>query len=216
MFEDWKRQRQAKRVKPGDGRPLPRFRWWQMLSRSVFTLELRQAGGRVASYAIDVRQWGDKDDGEVRARLYLDGVQHAVSKVPARFEVPGGAIEVVVGNFGMKRCHFVAADGAETQLTPHPRSAEGRRARFDGEHPVASRVIGAVSMVAVLIGVCLALLGIAEAVTQAPPIAEVVGVFDSPLELPLWLTITLGVAAVLGSIDRALRLRSSWLDDLAS
>ena len=215
MFEDWKRQRQAKGVKPGDGRPLPRFRWWQMLSRSVFSIEVGEPTG-TATWSIDVRQWGDKDDGEVRARLYRDGLQHAVSKVPARFTVPGGAIEVVVGSFGIKRCHLVADDGTETQLTPHPRSAEGRRARFDRDHATASRVIGAVSMLAVLVGLVIALLAIAESVSQVPPIAETVGTFDSPLDLPLWLAITLGVTAVVGSVERALRLRSSWIDDLAS
>ncbi|GEK22037.1 hypothetical protein [Cellulomonas xylanilytica] len=216
MMQEWRRRRQAKRVKPGDGSPLPRFRWWQLLSRSLFTLELVGPDGRPSSYAVDVRQAGDKDDGEVRARLYVDGALRMVSRVPARFPVPGGEIEVVVGGFGMKRCHLVAADGSERQLVPHPRSAEGRRARFDRDHPVASRGVGALSLLAVLVGLCLALPALAETISEIPPVAQAVGTFKSPLNLPGWLLVTVGVAAVVGSIERALRLRSSWIDDLAS
>ncbi|MFP5072481.1 hypothetical protein ACLFMI_22795 [Pseudonocardia nantongensis] len=36
--------------------------------------------------------------------------------------------------------------------------------------------------------------------------------FESPVQLPLWLNIALGVGAAVGSTERALRLRYSWLD----
>lgn len=216
MAAGWRRQRQMRRVKPGDGRPLPRLRWWQLLSRSLFTLDVPLPGGGVSVYAVDVRQLGDGSDGEVRARLYRDGALHLVSRVPARFPVPGGEIEVAAGNFGMKRCHLVAADGSERQLVPHPRSAEGRRARFEATHPRLSRVVGVLSTLAVLVGLCLALPEIIEPISQIPPIADSVGSFESPVDLPLWLTVALGAAAVLGSVERALRLRTSWIDALAS
>ncbi|WP_230402283.1 hypothetical protein [Sanguibacter suaedae] len=195
---------------------MPRFRWWQIFSRSVFAIDLRGPDGRARNHCVDVRPWGDRDDGEVRARLYVDGALELVSRVPARFPVPGGEIEVAVGSFGMKRCHHVGDDRTSTPLTPHPRSAEGRRAHLDRAHPTLSRTVGAVSLALVLVGLCLALPPIIEPISQIPPIAESVGTFESPVDLPLWLEITLGILAVLGSVERALRLRSTWIDDLAS
>jgi len=216
MLKRWRRSLQVKRAKPGDGSPLPRFRWWHSLTRTLFTVELPNTEGGISSYAVDVRQLGDKADGEVRARLYIDGALALVSRTPARFEVPGGEIEVIVGSFGMKRCHYVSEDGPERQLIPHPKTAEGRRARFDHDHPAMSRTVGLLAMISVLIGLGVAIPAIIEPLSQTPPIAENLGTFESPLNLPLWLSITIGVAAVLGSIERALRLRSSWIDDLAS
>ena len=211
----WRERRQDRRVKPGDGRPLPPYRWWQALTRSLFSIDLVAPDGRVSTYAVDIRQLGDGDDGAVRARLYVDGTLHLVSRVPARLPVPGGVIEVAVGSFGIKRCHLVA-DGTQTQLVPHPRSAEGRRARLDRDHPSASRVVGVLATVAVLVGLAVTVPEIIEPISQAPPIAENLGTFDSPFDPPLWLAISLGAGAVLGSVERALRLRSSWLDNLAS
>ncbi|MCK0116448.1 hypothetical protein BCE75_103263 [Isoptericola sp. CG 20/1183] len=220
MIKRWRDRQLTKRVKPGDGRPLPRYRWWHVLSRSLFALDLPAPAGAPAggtsSYAVDVRHLGDGSDGEVRARLYVDGALHLVSRLPARFPVPGGVIEVATSAFGMKRCHFVTADGAERLLAPDPRSAEGRRARLARDHPRASRVVGALSTVAVLVGLCVAIPAIIEPISQIPLIAESVGVFESPVDLPVWGGVAVGLAAVLGSVERALRLRSSWLDNLAS
>ncbi|MGJ9425933.1 hypothetical protein ACHABX_08835 [Nesterenkonia halotolerans] len=216
MFKRWRHRLQVKRVKPGDGSALPRFRWWHSLTRTLFTLELPNSAGGFSFYAVDVRQLGDKDDGAVRARLYVDGTLALVSRTPARFEVPGGEIEVVVGSFGLRRCHYVAIDGSERQLVPHPKTPEGRRARLEKDHSGMSRIVGVLATVAVLVGLGLAIPAIIEPISEVPPIAENFGTFESPLKPPLWLGITIGVAAVLGSIERALRLRSSWIDDLAN
>lgn len=213
MSQTWRERRAARRVKPGDGRPLQRFRWWQLLTRSLFTLRLADADGRETLYAVDVRHGGDAATGEVVAKLYRDGVQHARAKVPASFPVPGGAIEVASTMFGLKRCHFVGDDGREHQLTPDPRSGAGRRARLDREQPRLSRVIGAASVVFLLIGVALLGLQLAEVVTELPPVAERIGIFVSPVHLPLWLNIALGAGAALASTERALRLRYHWLLD---
>jgi hypothetical protein len=216
MTDGWRRRLHARRVRTGDGRPLPRFRWWQLLSRSLLTIQLPTATGHAVDYAVDIRQLGDHDDGAVRARLYRDGVQHALAKLPARFAVEGGAIEVAVGGAGIKRCHFVADDGAERLLTPHTASAEGRRARLDRNRPTLSKVIGTVATAAVLMGVVLALLQLVEPVTSIPPVREAVGVIESPLRLPVGVNVALGVATLLGSLERGLRLRSNWLDSLAN
>jgi hypothetical protein len=216
MDENWRQRRQARRVRAGDGRPLPAFRWWQLLGRSLLTIRLPRAGGGTVDYAVDVRQWGDHDDGEIRARLYRDGVQHALAKVPARFAVEGGTIEVAVGGWGIKRCHYVTPDGAARLLTPHPASAEGRRARLDRERPTLSRTIGLVATVAVVVGVVLTLLQLVEPITSIPPVREAIGVIESPLRLPTSAYVAIGVVTLLGSLERALRLRTSWLDSLAN
>lgn len=123
---------------------------------------------------------------------------------------------MTTSSFGLKRCHYVTADGAEHQLTPDPKSAEGRRARLEREHRSLSRWIGFFSVIMLIFGVGLSLLQIIEPISQIPPIAETIGSFESPIHLPLWLNIALGLGAVLGSMERALRLRYSWLLDGAA
>lgn len=212
----WRRRRAGWRLRQGDGEPLPRFRWWQLLSRSVLSLTLHAPDGSAATYTVDVRLLGDRDDGAVRARLYRDGALTMYSTMPARFPVPGGHIEVAAGTYGLRSCHYVQDDGTESQLTPHPASAEGRRARLQETRPRVSRFVGAVSTFLVLAGVAVAVPQIVETISYAPPIAEALGVFDSPVRLSPAANIAVGVAAVVASTERALRLRSNWLDDLAS
>ncbi|WP_068798485.1 hypothetical protein [Pseudonocardia sp. HH130630-07] len=211
--------------------------------------------------------WGNQSGGEVRAHLYRDGRHYAESKIPALFPVAGGESEVAMSGFGIKRCHYVTSRG-EFQLVPDPRSAEGKRARLDREHPTLSRVVGLASIVLLIIGLALLLLQVAEPLSRIPPVTEAVslfqpdqrasasgdregcsatalttaaqvtgsparrlhphnqapelperqvekgsvGVFHSPVQLPIWLNITLGVGAAVASTERALRLRYSWLD----
>ncbi|WGW12842.1 hypothetical protein LWF01_03450 [Saxibacter everestensis] len=212
MTASWNQRRLAKRVKPGDGRPLKPFRWWQMTRRSVLSITLED-GTQQVGFTVEVRHGGDLKTGEIMARLYRDGQLDAESKVPARFPVPGGHIEVRTSEAGMRRCHFVADDGTERQLMPDPRSAEGRRMRFARERPIASGLIGAVSVLLLLIGVGLNLLQIAEPISEIPPIADTIGTFRSPLHLPLELNLALGLGAAAGAVERAMRMRYHWLLD---
>jgi len=164
-------------------------------------------------YAIDVRHGGDASTGEVNAQLYLDGRQHAKSKVPAVFPVPGGTIQVAASVFGLKRCHFVTAEGSESLLTPDIHSAEGRRAHFDFAHPSTSHGIGVVSLVLLVVGLVLLALQLMESLSLVPPVAENVGVFSSPVTLPVWANIVVGFVTGAASTERALRLRyNRWLD----
>lgn len=210
MFSDRKRRRAARRVKPGDGHALQRFRWWQLLSRSLFHLRLPDQDGRQESWSVDVR--GDKN-GEVRAQLYRDGKHHAQSKLPTQFAVTAGTIEVATSGFGLKRCHYVPDDGAERQLVPDPASAAGRRARLERERPALNRAIGASSVVVLVIALVLGVPQIVEEISQIPPIAANVGSFTSPVQLPAWLNIALLLATLVASSERALRLRYHWLLD---
>ena len=201
-----------RKVTPGDGHRLPRYRWWQPFSRALFHLRTPGDDGIPHTWSVDVRIGGDAD-GEVRAHLYLDGLHHAASKLPAAFPVPGGTVEVAASGYGLKRCHFVGADGVRRQLSPDPASAEGRRASLDRDHPVLSRLIGVVSVLVLIVGVIFGVPQLLEQLTLIPPIAERVGTFVSPIRLPAELNIALVVGTVVASTERALRLRYNWLLD---
>jgi hypothetical protein len=213
MFSDRRRRRAARRVKPGDGHALQRFRWWQPLSRALFHLRVAGPEGRPETWSVDVRLWGDSDDGEVRSRLYLDGAHQATSKLPAEFPVTGGTVQVETSGYGLRRCHYVTPDGRERQLVPDPASAEGRRARLDRERPGLSRGIGALTWVVLAVALVLGVPQLVEEVSQIPPVAERFGTFTSPVRLPGSLNVALLVATLLASTERALRLRYHWLLD---
>ncbi len=173
---------------------------------------LQEEDGLRHDWSVDVRLWGDSD-GEVVARLYRDGINHSTSKLPAAFPVPGGTIEVVASDYGLRRAHFVNGDGVARQLSPDPASAEGRRARLDRTHPVLSRAIGITSVVVLVVALVLGVPQIVEQITTIPWVAENVGTFTSPIQLPAWLNVALVVATIVASTERALRLRYNWLLD---
>ncbi|MFD7291869.1 hypothetical protein ACFV9W_01150 [Streptomyces sp. NPDC059897] len=203
-----------RRVRPGDGRDLKRFRWWQHLSRALFHLHLTDGGtGRQVRYTVDVRHGQNQSSGNVKAQLYRDGKQLAVSKLPAAFPVHGGTIEVAMSAFGLKRCHYVTAEGYAQQLTPDPASAEGRRANLDRRHPTLSRTLGALSTVTLAAALALLLSQLAEKLTQPPEIAQHIGTFTSPVHLPVWMNVAVTLVTATASTERALRLRySRFLD----
>lgn len=215
MFQQWRQRRAVKRIESGDGSALRPFRWWQLLGRSLFHLERADSDGRRVSCAVDARQWKTDENGYLKVALYRDERQYAVSRVPAIFPVEGGNIEVAASNFGLKRCHFVSEDGTEQQLRPDARSAEGRRARLDERRPRLSRGMGVASVVVLLVGVVLLLQQIAMPVLRIPPIAERIGPVEPLIDMPLWLTIGVGVVTALASSERALRLRYRWWLDAA-
>lgn len=212
MSPTWNERRLAKRVKPGDGRPLKPFRWWQMTRRSVMSIAL-PVDGRQVMHTVEVKHGGDAETGVVRAGLYLDGQLRAQSKVPARFPVAHGHIEVRTSQVGLRRCHFIAHGGTERRLVPDPGSAEGRRMRFALQHPAASGLISAISVLMLLIGVGLNILQAAEPISEIPLIADAFGSFASPLHLPVWLNIALGFGAAVGVVERAMHMRYHWLLD---
>lgn len=168
MLNEWRQRRALRRVKPGDGRELQPFRWWQQLLRALFHLRAPDATGRWTIYAVNVRHGQNQGSGNVKAELYVDGRQHAVCRLPAVFPVEGGTIEVSMSGFGLKRCHYVTHEGHEHQLTPDPASAEGRRANLARQHPTLSRVIGCFSAVALTTALVLLVSQVAEKLTEPP------------------------------------------------
>ncbi|MEV2244558.1 hypothetical protein [Streptomyces sp. NPDC049970] len=213
MLRMWRHHRALQRVEPGDGRALKPFRWWQMTFRALTYLRLTREDGRQTVYAVDVRHWQNQSSGQVKAHLYLDGRQHARSRLPAVFPVLGGTVEVRMSAFGLKRCHYVTEGGAEHRLVPDPDSAEGRRAHLDRAHPALSRRIGFLSTIVLVISLALLICQLAEIVTQVEPVAQRFGAFTSPVDLPVWLNIAIGAGAATASMERALRLRYNWLLD---
>jgi hypothetical protein len=217
MTGEWRSKLAARRIKPGDGRPLKRFRWWQMLTRSLYYLPPMDFADRRTEYAVDVRHGGNATTGEIEAQLYVDGALRSVSRLPSMFPVEGGGrIEVAASTFGLKRCHWVRADGSEQQLIPDPDSAEGRRARLDKTHPAASRWVGRVTTGVLVVAVGTLVPQLVETVSLFPPVAENLGAFDSPVDLPAWANVVVTIGAAFASTERALRLRYHWLLDGAA
>ncbi len=70
MFGGQRQRRAAKRVKPGDGRSLQRFRRWQVPGRALFHLLVTDDDGHRAVYAVDVRHRQNQQSGDTRALLH--------------------------------------------------------------------------------------------------------------------------------------------------
>lgn len=213
MFKEWRRRRAVQKVKPGDGHALKPWRWWHLFWRSLFFLQLTDEHGDRRTYAVSMNYFSETST----ADLYLDGRHHAISKLPAAFPVPGGVIEVAMSTVGVKRMHYVTQrpDGGTVarQLTPDADSNEGLRARLDARHPVLSRWLGVVSLLVLIVALVLGAPQLLEAVTSLDVVADTVGSFTSPIQLPAWLNTALTLGAIGASFERALRLRYNWLLD---
>ncbi|MDN5901248.1 MAG: hypothetical protein L0H74_14435 [Brachybacterium sp.] len=221
MFTQLQRSRRLRRAKPGDGSALKDLRWWQLLTRTQFFLDPAEQEGRTTHYCVDVRYLAAELEGGKLAEgarhapvaLYRDGAQLHIANPPVAFAVPGGAIEVATSMYGLTRMHHVPDGGEPRVLRPHPRSLEGRRARFGHRHPGASRAIGAAAILVLLVGLVVMLPQLAEMVTAVEVVAARVGTFTSPIQLPVWANTALLIAGVLAATERALTLRNHWLID---
>ena len=210
FWRRWRRDRSIRKVKPGDGHRIKPYRWWQLLHRALFYLKLRIDDDTIQTYAVNINFFSD----ESNADLYLNGLHHATSKLPATFPVPGGVIEVATVTYGLKRMHYVTETGTEQQLNPDPRSMEGIRMRFDMRFPKLSKIIGYTAIIILLISLILGLPQLIALLTQIPFISERFGTFESPIVLPNWLNLSLLIAGTLAALERALTLRNHWLIDM--
>jgi hypothetical protein len=207
---EWWFGRKKHEVQPGDGRPLKPFRIWQGLARSLFYAPLTTSDGKLRLYAVDVNyfDWDDKAD------LYLDGVHHAQSKLPAAFPVEGGTIEVATTTYGLKRMHYVDAQGNARVLKPDPISAEGMRAKLTQRAPLVSKLIGVLAVLILLTLLPFSLLQLAEIISQTEWAQQYVDPFTSPFRLPDWASTPAFVLSLLAVLERTLTLRNHWLIDL--
>lgn len=182
-----------------------------MLTRSIFHVELAGEDGVERDYAVDVRYFAC--DGKVG--FYVDGRQELVSEQPTAFPVPGGIVEVKVGASGLKRVHLVPdAGGEERTLRPVKHSAEYWRAVTDHRFPRLSTWIGRVAVVILLAGLVLFGPQLLQALTEWDVIGDRFGFYESPISLPGWLNVSLLLAGLAASLERALTMRSHWLIDL--
>ncbi|MCQ4202719.1 hypothetical protein M4J06_007238 [Streptomyces coelicoflavus] len=120
-----------------------------------------------------------------------------------------------MSDYGVKRCHYLPRDGQPRQLTPDSASAEGRRGRLGVRRPGLSRLIAIGSVLLLVIGVGLNLVQLAEPLSRVPSVMQRLETFGSPVHLPIWLNLALGLGAVLAGMERAPRLRYSPLLDAA-
>ncbi|MGO1543912.1 MAG: hypothetical protein ACTHXA_06175 [Gulosibacter sp.] len=206
------RDKNAAKIKPGDGSALKPVRGWDALWRSQFAIRLMEpdeSGSELPrTYAVDVNFF----DWETSAALYRDGRQHLRATLPVRFPVYNGEIDVADSTFGMRRVHLIRGK-QERQLVPTPGTAEHWRAQFGRNHPILSRTIGILAVVVLLIGLAVLAPQILEWITSIEMIADRFGRFESPIQLPPWLATCLTVAGLLAAFERALTLRSHWLID---
>ncbi len=208
-YRHWKRKRAINKVKPGDGHPLKEYRWWQIFTRSVFYMRIVEEDIENV-YAVNVDYFNEDETTE----LYLNGKHHATSNLPATFPVANGYIEVATTTFGLKRMHYVTADGTEQQLAPHPRSMEGLRMKFDQRFPGISKLIGIAAIIILLVSLVLGLPQLVALISQIDFISDRFGTFESPIVLSDWLNMTLVVGGTLAALERAITLRSHWLIDM--
>ena len=194
-------------VTAATGAPLAPLRPDEILHRLLYTIEL--PGPHVYTVQIDA----GRSDGH--AELYLDGLQQATAEMPAEFPVPGGVIEVAISLYGVKRVHLVRDGGGERRLDPVPGTLEHRRGRLHGRHPRVGRAIAWAAVVILLANLVLAVPQALELLTtRVDRIAELVGTFTSPIQLPARLNIGLTLAGVLASVERALTLRRNRVLDV--
>lgn len=202
--------RGKKKIQRGDGHQLKPFRWWQLLSRSLFYAPLQTEDGTPRTYAVSV----DYFDWEDNADVYLNAKHYARAKLPTSIPVEGGAIEVAATSYGLKRMHFVTQSGQEHVLKPDGASAEGLRAKLANRQPGLSRAIGMLAVVILLTMLPIGLLQLVEIVSHTDVAANFMDPFTSPINLPEWTSTPLLILSILAATERALTLRNHWLIDL--
>lgn len=178
--------------------------------RSTFSIALKDGDHEddlLREYTVDV----DYFDWDIR--LYTDGVQTAVGSYPVRFPVPDGLIHADLSLYGAQRMHYEPDVGEPVLLKPHRHSLEGLRAAVDRRHPLASRIISWTAIATLLIGLAVFIPLLVQRISEIEWVAENIGTFVSPINLPGWLNGTLLVAGIFAALERALTIRSHCLID---
>lgn len=209
-YRRYRHSRKVAKIKQGDGHTMKPFQFWQMITRSIYHIKLENTSGHEEKYSVDVEYYEAGDE----VKLYLNDKHISSSSTPATFPVPGGYIDIQTTLYGLKRMHYVSDDHVDVVLEPDPRTAEGIRKKLTLHYPLASRLIGWAAIFILLISLVLGIPQIIEYVTYIDFIQERFGTFNSPINLPDWLNVTLAILAIIAALERALTLKNHWLIDM--
>jgi hypothetical protein len=171
---------------------------WDVISRGRFETT---HDGHVWTVDLDYFDFGEK------LRLYRDGLEVAVKKSPATFDLgPDATIVASMGLLGMRRADLVVGDRT-TLLTPVEGTAEAWRLELERERPEVSRLVGAISWFVLVVAL------IIEVPQLIALISETIGGdINPPLILPGAANFILGIAALVAALERALRFKTNrWL-----
>lgn len=210
LFHRWGRDRKIKKVKKGDGHLLKPYQLWHIFTRSLFHIEIINDKNEKFMYAINCKYFED----EPSANLYHNGKHIAYSKLPATFPVENGVIEVGHGGYGVNQIHYATDKEEAFSIYPDKRSIRGLRMWLHKRFPQTSRLIGIIAIIILLTSLVLSLPQLIEKLTQIPWVSEKIGVFESPITLPVWVNITIFIAGAIAGLERTLMLRKHWLIDM--
>lgn len=195
-------------VKDGDSRALKPLRWWEMMTRSVFYLEVYNS-----KYAVEVYYFRFEDN----IMVYKNGRQVALGTESMKYQVAetGGEVEIALSDYGVKRMHYTReVRGEEQMLVPDKQSAEGMRYRFGQRFPRVSKWIGWIAVAVLLISVILWIPQIIDLMSNWDILEDYIGGYESLINLPGWLNTTLVVLSVLAVVERTLSVKYHWLIDM--
>lgn len=209
-YKNWKRNQKVKKGKPGDGHGLKRFGLWHSFTKTLFHIHLADDDGRTRKYSVLVDYYMTEDS----IKLYIDGKHAASSEAPAIFRVPGGFIEVGTSTYGITRMHYVSEGHEDVVLSPHKSSMEGLRRRFEKKFPRASRVIGWIAILILLVSIVLLIPQLLEYASMMDIVRDNIGTFTSPIQLSSGLNLTLIILTAAAAYERALTLKNHWLIDI--
>lgn len=211
LFRSKKKQETQSNIEPGDGSHLNPYRFWQIIHRSIFHIDIQNDTGTLDRYSVDVDLYGSTLLTGT-ARLFKNNREIMKSTIPVNFPVAHGHIDVDSTEFGLKRIHYVEGN-RERQLFPDRRTPEGFRARIAHRHPRLSKALDIASITILLIGIAVLLPSLFEILINWGLFAGI-DFYHSPFSLPDWVESTLFVLTILAAIERGLSIKNHWLIDM--
>ncbi|NMO97940.1 hypothetical protein [Paenibacillus lemnae] len=203
--------RKMKKVKGGDGHLLKKYQIWNIVTHSLFHVEIRSAAdGKTTKYAIKSRYFTE----EPMVDLYREGRHIAFSKLPAVLPIDQGVIEVTKSSSGINGIHFITDQEASFSVYPDKRSIRGLRWWIHKRLPKISACIGVAAVIILFISLALGSTQLLEKISEIPWVSENLGTFQSPITLSVGTNLGIGIAAFAAGLERALMLRNHWLIDI--
>lgn len=192
---------------PTAARTLTPLRWGAGLIRGRFEVEWNGA-----HYVVDCNYF-DLDE---RVHLYRDGRLVDTAKGgKARFVIADGVrIEAALSKFGMKYVRLRRAGDRSTRpLQPMRGTAEAWRAEVDRRHPVASRAVGIVAVLVLIIMLLLELPQLINLVGTLTPHVGLAGFGIPEVSLTGPQNAAVVIIGGLAGLERALSMKHNPLLD---